>query len=94
MLKKINEPGSRICAMTVRLNRDGSVMVDEVDANTEENADSPSDAASTENVSEETKDSSEISSESTYSKEKPFWVQTTEDNNGILERTYLFPQVN
>lgn len=90
----IYEPGSRECAMTVRLNRDGSVMVDEVGTNTSEKAASSSDAASTESVSEETKDSSEISLESTYSKEKSFLDQTTEDNNGILERTYLFPQVN
>lgn len=90
----IYEPGSRKCAMTVRLNRDGSVMVDEVGTNTSENVGSPSDAARTESVSEETKDSSEISLESTYSKEKSFLDQTTEDNNGILERTYLVPQVN
>ena len=90
----IYEPGSRKCAMTVRLNRDGSVMVDEVGTNTSEKVASSSDAASTESVSEETTGSSEISSKSTYSKEKSFLDQTTEDNNEILERTYLFPQVN
>lgn len=65
-------------------------MVDEVGTNTSEKAASSSDAASTESVSEETKDSSEISLESTYSKEKSFWIKRQKTIMGFWKgRTYF-----
>ena len=69
-------------------------MVDEVGTNTSEKAASSSDAQAPKAFQKKRQAVQKYRRKVHTRKRSLFLDQTTEDNNGILERTYLFPQVN